>query len=231
MARNTYRTRLFHCQTPTCRAQFRAGFWSRKTMDIIEGQFSTLGDVRCPECNGWQLERESEASYRRTYVQALRPDHRPVVFRWHDDHGREHYRYPSATTVEAYAQDRHLLGESPAEIATKMSDWRYNGTIPRPGEERVEFSTLREAERFCKEQHPNYRDWTEPLNDIFDYSNPDTALSDSDPEGEAELAEIAAQDNDDWGTMDAPSEPAAYQFSVNPVTESVSVEKSGSATE
>lgn len=111
---------------------------------------------------------------------------RPVVYRWHDPAGHEHFRYPATN-----------------DAATQ-----------RAGEERVEFDTLRGMELFLKEQNPGYRDWQVPLNDILDYDEAriDTAIDETDPgladdidaveqgdgggiTSEAEIAEFMARDD------------------------------------
>jgi hypothetical protein len=167
-------------------ASFRARFW---TASEFRGHplTPTLRDVHCPYCG-------ANASWFEPYPKPggvqfllpLRDDLRPVVFRWHDAKGREHIRYPARNDADA-----------------------------RPGEEVIDFPTLRSMERFLKEENPNYRDWQVPLNDILDYDEAHldaVACDDFDPEAR-ELAE-AMELVDDAGVLDAPPDPSDVRMSL-----------------
>lgn len=128
-----------------------------------------------------------------------------MVFRRIDEYGREQFRYPSSTNPNDFlpnikpdpngqytirSSDGSVVKVNDIREVTQIisGDWQHNGALPRPNEERVDFPTLRSLETFLKEQNPGYRDWQVPLNDLLDYDNPDTAISDYDP-GAAEDAD------------------------------------------
>lgn len=165
MSRNTYRSRQFVCE---CGHQFVSGFWAIKRLDTSLGTqlFETRADVRCPKCGSHKVGADNFIERVSSRPARLRESLRPVVYRWHDAQGNEHYRYPATN--------------DPAS--------------QRASEERVEFDRLSDMERFLKEQNPGYRDWQVPLNDILDYDNPDTAINDHDPGAAEDMEAIESGD-------------------------------------
>lgn len=170
-------TRQLHClrcSRGDSTRHFTARFWTRRSVTIggVEKSCTpSYNDLRCPDCGAPPQWFEGWPKPCGVFTQ-LRSDLRPVVYRWHDEKGNEHYRYPSTTTG-----------------------------AQRPNEERVEFPTLRSMTTFLKEQNPNHRDWNQPLNDILDYDEAHIdipALDTSDPGVADEADEVLSVD--DFGT-------------------------------
>lgn len=176
MSRNTYRTRLFTCLEPSCGHLFRSGWWAAKLTGASDRQFETRGDVRCPQCSSHNVEADRHIERLNSKPVRLRESDRLVVYRWHDSDGHEHFAYPSTNDLSIRPQ--------------------------RAGEERVEFDTLRAAERFTKTQDDFYAHRTTPLNDIFDYDERSlqaVALDETDP-GIAEDLEAATEQEAQGGS-------------------------------
>lgn len=179
MSRAAFITRSFRClrcSLDSPMSHFRAQFWTAPT---FRGQPLTpsFRDLRCPDCGANAAWFEPWPRVCSTFVTPLRDSLRPVVFRWHDALGGEHYRYPAST-------DPSATGDA----------------LPRANEERIDFPTLRSLETFLKEQNPRHAEWSVPLNDVLDYdeSHLDAVAADtSDPEGEALARELEA----DAGTI------------------------------
>jgi DNA-directed RNA polymerase subunit RPC12/RpoP len=175
VSRNSARCRRFTCLD--CSHEFVATYWLRKLTspdaDIAGRQFATLGDIRCPSCGSHRLTMDDFAArMSRTTPARLAASLRPVVYRWHDADGREHFRYPASADPSVVSQ--------------------------RPGEERVEFETLRKMESFLQHENPGYRDWNVPLNDILDYDEAHIdipALDTTDPGVAEEADEILSVDD------------------------------------
>lgn len=179
MSRATLVSRRFLCTSDSCRAAsadpFRLQFWNRKLTGSVwddRGGFEpTFWQLRCPHCGAnpsFFIDPDSRNRSREfsPHVFSQLPSHlRPVVYRWLDKDGHEHYRYPA--TADGHDQ--------------------------RPTEERIEFAKLRSMEQFLKEQNPNYRDWQIPLNDVLDYDEAhlDAVAADETDPGVAEDAEAA----------------------------------------
>ena len=164
MARTALIYRRLRCTA--CSHRWRAQFWTRREMPSGKIFEPSYYDLRCPECGALPSQFADDEPKRAAFFTQLRGDARPVVYRWLDDRGHEHFRYPAR-----------------------------NDGPQRPSEERVEFSTLREMTTFLKEQNPGYRDWNQPLNDILDYDEAHIdipALDTTDPGVADEAAEIAA---------------------------------------
>lgn len=183
MPRNVCRARKFDCLD--CGHSFVATFWSAKLMagDPLGRTFDTRGDVRCDNCNSHKVtaDRHIERCTPKS-VARIRESMRPVVYRWHDSEGREHFRYPATN----------------------------DPSTQRPGEERVEFDTLSSMRSFLKEQNPTHADWQVPLNDILEYDHAHIdipAMDTSDPGVAEEADEILSVD--DFGVSTA-EEVAAF---------------------
>lgn len=206
---------------------FKAWFWTAST---FRGQplTPTLRDIKCPYCGAHAAWFERYPRACTNFIMPLREELRPIAFRWRDRYGRERFRYPSAANTGEYlkgltpdADGKYTLRapggvpvrfDSREEAAREIqTNWRYNGSLPRPNEEKVDFPTLGSVERFLQEQHPNYRDWQLPLNDLLDYSNPDTAISDDDPGVAAEADDIGQ--TEDFGILDEAPDPSTIKMS------------------
>lgn len=145
MSRAAFVTRQFRCLkccgTRALSTQhFSAQFWTGASTFAGTKLTPTYRDLRCPSCGANPAWFEPWPRTCANFILPLREDLRPVVYRSVDADGHEHYRYPPS-----------------------------NDGQPRASEERIDFPTLRSMETFLKEQHPNYRDWQVPLNDILDY--------------------------------------------------------------
>lgn len=182
MSRNTYRSRQFTCATEGCKHNhwlnaFWDGFWAVKLTGAASGQqFKTRGDIRCPSCGSHNVTADTHIERMNSKPVRLCESERLVVYRWHDDDGHEHFAYPSTNDLSIRPQ--------------------------REGEERIEFDTLRAAERFTKTQDDFYAHRTTPLNDIFDYNESSlqaVALDETDP-GIAEDLEAALEQEAQGGS-------------------------------
>lgn len=185
MNRNTYRSRRFWCNEPACQLAhpegaegFVSGFWSVKLTASNLGDHSswpTRGDVRCPSCNSHNVTADTHIERMRSKPVRLRESDRVVVYKWHDDAGHEHYAYPSTLDTTIRPQ--------------------------RAGEERVEFDTLRSAERFLKTQDPwyNVRDSQGDIYDFNECNLAERALDETDP-GLAEDVEAAVEQQEQGGS-------------------------------
>lgn len=226
MSRAAFVTREFRCLRCSPDApmrHFRAQFWTARK---FRGRPLTPSyyELRCPltddagnPCGAGAQWFEPWPRACSMFITPLREELRPVVFRWRDKLGREHYRYPASSNPADYAKQASDDGKYELRMrdgsvrkfsnATSfeqaiMGDPSFNGALARPGEERVDFPTLRSMESFLKAENPNYRDWQVPLNDLLDYDEAHlqaVAEDTSDPEGDAEMRELAALGMDDFG--------------------------------
>lgn len=138
-----------------CGTAARYQFWTRAT--LLSSQFDgkrfepTYAQLRCQSCGADARHLADTAPERCNVFSQLRSELRPVVYRWFDARGHEHYRYPAR-----------------------------NDAPQRDNEERVEFTTLSEMRSFLKEQNPGWHQWQVPTNDILEYDNADSAIDETD---------------------------------------------------
>lgn len=195
MSRSVFIHRDFRCMRCSgdpaqATKHFRIAYWSGAPTFAGKPLTPTLRDLTCPFCSANSAWFESWPRVCSNFILPLRDDLRPVVFRRVDEHGREHYRYPA-----------------------------HNEAAPRPGEQTVDFPTLRSMTSFLKEQHPNHAQWQVPLNDILDYdeSNIDTpAFDQTDPGVVEDAAAIDEQllADDDFGVLDTPPDPSTVKMTL-----------------